>query len=358
MPRPHVAWKGSKPVLEKPDLGDGQIIACLREEYGLHAAQVAFLPVGADQHTAAYQVLATDNTSHFLKLRGGTFDRTSVLLPGFLAGQGVPGIIAPLPTRDGRLWARVDGYATILYPFVPGRDGYQVELTAQHWRELGAALKRVHAVTLPPTLRSRIRRETYAPRWRQALRTCLERLEPGTFPDDVAARLSAFLAPRRDQVLDLVARAERLAHDIQARDPQRVLCHSDLHAGNVLVADDGALYLVDWDDPILAPRERDLMYPGGAQGFHGHAPKEEENLFYEGYGPVQIDHAALAYYRYERIVEDLAIYCQQLLLSAGGGRDREQSLRYFVSNFAPGGTLEIAYNSDRSGANGQGGAQT
>ena len=335
-------------MLEKPDLDDARIVRCLRDEYGLPAARITFLPVGADQNTAAYRLAAAAGTAHFLKLRAGPFDETSVLLPRFLADHGIPGIIAPLPARDGRLWARVDGFRTILYPFVPGRDGYQVDLSDQHWRALGAALKRVHTLALPPALRRRIRRETYDPRWRQGLSTTLARLGQDPLPDAIAGRLVAFLHPRQDQILDLVARAERLAFDLVRRAPDPVLCHSDLHAGNVLVAEDGALYIVDWDEPILAPRERDLMYPGGAQGFRGHTPQEEEILFYEGYGPASIDDAALAYYRYERIVTDLAIFCEQLLSTAAGGQDREQSLQYLKSNFLPNGTIEVAYRSDRT----------
>ncbi|MFN2272451.1 MAG: spectinomycin phosphotransferase, partial [Anaerolineae bacterium] len=58
--------------------------------------------------------------------------------------------------------------------------------------------------------------------------------------------------------------------------------------------------------------------------------------------------AALAYYRYERIVVDIAVYCEQLFLTDEGGEDREQSLRYLESNFLPNGTIEIAYKSDKT----------
>jgi spectinomycin phosphotransferase len=57
----------------------------------------------------------------------------------------------------------------------------------------------------------------------------------------------------------------------------------------------------------------------------------------------------LAYYRYERIIEDIAIYCEELLLTDEGGEDREQSLRYLKSNFLPVGTIEIAYRADKTG---------
>jgi spectinomycin phosphotransferase len=114
-------------------------------------------------------------------------------------------------------------------------------------------------------------------------------------------------------------------------------------AGNFLVDADDTLYIIDWDNPILAPKERDLMFIGGAQGFRGYSAQEEEILFYRGYGQTQIDPIALAYYRFERIVEDIAIYCEQLLSTQRGGEDREQSLHYLKSNFLPNGTIEIAH---------------
>ena len=90
------------------------------------------------------------------------------------------------------------------------------------------------------------------------------------------------------------------------------------------------------------------MYAGGGQFANRRTPQEEEALFYQGYGRTAVDQTALAYYRYERIIEDLAIYCEQLLLSAAGGDDREQSLHYALSNFEPHGTIEIAYQMDKS----------
>jgi spectinomycin phosphotransferase len=90
------------------------------------------------------------------------------------------------------------------------------------------------------------------------------------------------------------------------------------------------------------------MYAGGGQFEARRTPQEEEALFYRGYGQAQVDPIALAYYRYERIVQDLVIYCEQLLLTDEGGKDREQSLRYLMSNFLPNGTIEIAYRGDKT----------
>ena len=337
-------------MLEKPELQDEKIIACLQEAYRLQVDQLAFLPLGADFNTAVYRAAASDGRAYFVKLRSGVFGETAVTLPRFLSQQGIAQVIAPLATRAGpmQLWASLEGYRLILYPFIEGRDGYEAALSETQWRDFGAALKRLHTAALPAAIREGIPQEAYSPRGRTTVKTFLERVEGEAFPDPAASKLAAFLRAKRLAILDLVQRAERLALALQARPPDYVVCHSDLHAGNLLITADGRFYIVDWDDPILAPKERDLMFPGGGQGFRGHTLQEEEALFYQGYGPTRVDPAALAYYRYERIVQDIAVYCEQLFLTNDGGEDREQSLHYLRSNFLPDGTIEIAYQTDKT----------
>jgi spectinomycin phosphotransferase len=335
-------------MLEKPDLQDENISACLQAEYGLPVVQLTFLPLGADLNTAVYRVVAGDETTYFLKLRQGIFDETSVALPKFLGDQGIRHIIPPLPTRTEQLWANLDAFKMILYPFVEGRNGYEVDLSDRHWREFGTALKRIHTAQVPPALLKRIQPETYSPQWREMVKTFLTRVEYDAFDDPIALKLAAFLKAKRDEILDLVGRAERLAQALQARSGEFIVCHSDLHAGNFLIDADDALYIVDWDNPILAPKERDLMFVGGGQFGDARTAQEEETLFYWTYGQTQIDPIALAYYRYERIIQDIALFCEQLFLTNEGGEDREQAFRYLTSNFLPNGVVEIAYKSDKT----------
>jgi spectinomycin phosphotransferase len=334
-------------MLEKPDLHDETLITCLRDAYGLHVAQVAFLPLGADSNSAAYRAVTGDRTSYFVKLRRGVFDQTSVDLPRFLSDQGIEQIIPPLATKTGRLWTTVDAFAVIVYPFVEGRNGFEVALSDRQWRDFGAALKRIHTAAVPPEIARRIRREQFAPRYRESVKMFLSRLKDDPLDDPVARQLTAFLKSKREIVADLLERAERLVFALQANTPEFIVCHFDIHAGNLLIEDDGRFYIVDWDDPILAPKERDLMFIGGGQGFVGHTPQEEEYLFYQGYGETQIDQVALAYYRYERILVDIALYCEELLLTTAGGDDRPRSLHYLMSNFLPNGTIEVAYAADK-----------
>src|SRR5688500_9997598 len=127
-------------MLEKPDIKDELIISQLQEEYGLHVAELTFLPLGADMGTAVYRVVADDGTAYFLKLRKG-FDEITVTVPLFLKSQGIQEIIAPFETKSNKGWADFGEYKMILYPFIEGKDGFEMELSDHLSRNLGTALK-------------------------------------------------------------------------------------------------------------------------------------------------------------------------------------------------------------------------
>jgi spectinomycin phosphotransferase len=87
------------------------------------------------------------------------------------------------------------------------------------------------------------------------------------------------------------------------------------------------------------------MFIGGGMGGIWNTAREEA-LFYQGYGKRDINQAALAYYRYERLVSDMAEFCQQILRTTTGGADRERSLEKYYSIFLPNQTLELAHQTD------------
>jgi spectinomycin phosphotransferase len=335
-------------MLEKPELKDEEIINCLKVEHGLNVEKITFLPLGGDLSTAVYRGVTDDETPYFCKLKSGVFDEVSVELPKFLSGQGIPQIIPPLTTKTGQLWAELDEFRLILYPFVDGISGFEVELSEHQWADFSTALKRIHTTVMPAALIQKIQKESYSPESRDICRNVIKRLDEETFDDPVTSGLAAFLGSRRETVLDLIGRAEQLAHALVSRSMELVLCHSDIHPGNLFIDTKGTLFIVDWDYPMLAPKERDLMFIGGGQGFRGVTAQEEEMNFYRNYGRSQIDPLALAYYRCERNLYDLSVECTRIFSSTGGDQDRARSLEIITWLFLPEGSIDRAYAADQT----------
>jgi spectinomycin phosphotransferase len=325
----------------KPDIDERALVTAVRSSWGVHADAIDFLPLGADVASAAWRVSVAGDAPLFLKTRFGAFDPAVLGVPRFLRDSGIAEVLAPLSAQDGALAVRDGGVTLILYPFVEGSDGFATPLGPKQWTELGAALRRIHGTDLPAGIARAVDTERYAPRWRDAARRAAEHGDARRgVGDPIGADLAKLLAARRDDIALMADRAEALAERLKASPKPFVLCHTDLHAWNVIVGTDGSLHIVDWDSPRFAPKERDLMFVGGGVGGVWNTAAETE-AFYAGYGASEIDPVALAYYRYERIVEDIAVDFEQVLDATGD--HRAVSLAQLAAQWQPGGVVDIAH---------------
>jgi spectinomycin phosphotransferase len=329
-------------MLIKPNLKDEVIIACLRDAYGLDIATVSFLPLGADFNTAVYRVTTNNQTDYFLKLRSGEFLEASVTVPKYLVDLGIKQVIPPLATKTGELWASLASFKAILYPYVEGHNGVEAKLSKEHWAQFGAAIKNLHRIDIPLAITKDVPRETFSSKWRETVKSFLGRIENEVFEEPVAVKMALFLKSKRCEILKLVERAKELAFTIQNQPLEYVICHADMHGWNLIV-DKEALYIVDWDTLIFAPKERDLMFVGAGIWVSSLTAAEEESLFYKGYGQTKINQNVFAYYRFERIIQDIGEYCQHIILSDAEDKERLQSFGYLQSIFSSGGPVAQAY---------------
>ncbi len=333
-------------MLEKPDVSEALISKYITHAYGVEVDRLTFLPLGYDINTAVYRVESANNQAYFLKLRRGSFTPITALLPKYLSSHGMQAIIAPLETRHGLLFDQFENYTVILYPFVSGSDGYHRRLSEAQWVRLGQTLRQLHNTHLPPEMSQEIPRESFDPQWRESAGDFLRQTQATAYNDSIARQLSTYMQSKRLLIGHMLHRAGELAQALQGQSLEFTLCHSDAHPGNYLVADADELYLVDWDNPIYAPRERDLMCIGsGMAGCQPAGP--EEYLFYQGYEACSINRQALAYYRYERVIQDIAEFCKQILCGLSSGEDLAQSYDYFKSSFLPGAEVEVALQTDQ-----------
>jgi spectinomycin phosphotransferase len=334
-------------MLIKPDLKNEEIIACLRDAYGLIVDKVMFLPLGADFNTAVYRITTNNGSDYFLKLRSGKFLEASVSVPKYLADLGIKQVIPPLATKTKQLWTSLASFKAILYPYVDGNNGVDAKPSDDHWVQFGATIKKLHSLDIPSSITKDVPRETFSSKWRETVKALLIRIENEVFEEPVAVKMALFLKSKNSEILKLVDRAEALLMMIQKQPIDYVLCHADMHGWNLIIDKENALYIVDWDTLISAPKERDLMFIGAGIWDSGLTAAEEESRFYKGYSQTEINHDLMTYYRFERIIQDIGDYCEYIFLSDEGGDDRMQCFEYLKSNFLPGNTIERAYASHK-----------
>lgn len=317
------------------------IFSCLKTAYGIELQSLERLSLGADSTALVHRARAVDGNLYFIKTKKGSFQSISAAILQWLEKASISALISPLKTKEGALFQQVGEITCIVYPFIEGQDGFSRPLTQKQWIEFGKVLRQIHEISVPSSLQTRMRREDFSPRWRQAVRGLYDRLESRQALDEMGQQMKKTLQEKKEMILQLLNHAENLSQRIDLASKKFVLCHGDIHAGNLLLADAGSFYIVDWDAPLLAPKERDLMFIGGGVGNVWKDPQEEA-LFYEGYGNESIDRSLITYYRCERILEDIALYAEELLSPQGGTKEKGESYQQFIAQFQAGGVVDIA----------------
>ena len=330
-------------MLEPPALADSAIQAVLCAEYGIADTALTFLPIGNDAASFVYRIDSVDGAPYFLKARASWgFNPSSLAVPFCLHSQGIPHVMAPLPTAGQALWVTVDGFALSLYPFIDARTASDAGLTLADWRALGVTLHQIHTCRLPAGLARDLPQETFTPSRRHVLAELADLLGKRVFDDPIQAALAEFWRSRQQVIQTVIERADSLGAELRRETWPRVLCHADLHTWNVLVDAARQIWIVDWDEVIVAPRERDLMFVVGGIGRGLVKPAETES-FLAGYGVPTIDPRALEYYRVAWAVQDMAAYAEQVVFAPDAGEPtRRAAMEGFVDMFEPGNIVDIA----------------
>jgi len=323
-------------MLKKP-IQDQQLIKFLKIHYGIdiHAAQP--IAGGADMDACVYKA-----DSYFVKLKYGFFNEINLSIVTLLHDSGIKEIIFPIPTLEAKLFQPLDLFKIIVYPFINAPNGFTQNLTESQWRQLGKALRQIHETSVPDSIQQQLKKETYSTKWREMVRCIYSKIESNPSDDEITTDFKSVFNQNITTIHQLVDSAEELSKKIKPDFDQYVLCHSDIHAGNVLIASEDSVYIVDWDEPMLAPKERDLMFIGGGVGNVWNKP-HQIRYFYDGYGTANIDQRMLSYYRHERIVQDIAEFGQILLSQDHNDQFRLESFKHFKAMFDPNNVIEIAF---------------
>ena len=178
----------------------------------------------------------------------------------YLSDSGLfTALAAPLPTRTGTLWTQAAGTTVALFPWIAGHTPPYTVWPPAVTAALAEAVARLHKVT-PSVAGFTLTRETFDLEFVPELQVGLAALD-GIGPAERAGlrALQALLRPQRAVVNTLLARARALQAEVRANPGPFVLCHTDLHGGNMIVDAHNRLTILDWETLRLAPPEHDVQ---------------------------------------------------------------------------------------------------
>lgn len=321
-------------MIEKPNIKDEKIIAALNQNYSIQANHLEFLPIGNDASAFSYRVETQNGDLHFLKLKRNLSNLAGLFVPRFLNDHEIEQVVAPLPTKTQRLIVEIEEFSLILYPFITGKEAMKVGMTDAQWTEFGSTLKRIHTTHLTENMLQIVRRESFIPKWGSLVKALHQQVNAQNYDDPYQKQLALLWKKNNETIQTVMERTEQMGRCLQQAEPEFFLCHADIHTANILITPQQHMFIVDWDGALLAPRERDLMFV---------LELKEENLFFKGYGSVQINPLALAYYRYEWCVQEFADYGERVFLMTDAGENtKRDAVEKFMELFERGDVVDAA----------------
>ena len=329
-------------VREQPSIPEERLRAFLQDQYDLYPVTLEFLPRGKDYKAGVYRVVSEQSTAYLLKVTSRSLYEPRCLVPRYLNEQGITSVVAPVLTRSSALWTLLEEWTVIVYPFIDG-DTSWTGMTDEQWQEVGAIFQRIHQVKLPSFGFESLRKETFDPteyaRWIRTFET--QHLHSRRGGSGSSRALRADWRAHQSTIHTAVASLEKLAEVLQSRTLPYVISHADLHPANLLRDPLGHVFVIDWDEVMLAPKERDFIFVKASSADSEALPGTP--AFFQGYGQTEIDWIALTYYRYERVIQDLIACAQEVFFRDDLGEGtKADSVQGFQAILAEGGEIDAA----------------
>lgn len=317
---------------EKPAIADELLQVTLRDQYGLNPTILEFLPVGLDYYAGVYRVVSEQGNAFLLKVTSRPLYEPRYLVPRYLYDSGIPSVVAPLPTKSGALWTKLADWTVILYPFIEG-DSSKTGMTNEHWRALGSIFRQIHQTPVPAAGFESLRKETFdVTEYAQWIHDFETQHLHAEHRGSVAERaLQVGWLAHQSTIHKGVNSLQKLAAILQKRSGPFVICHADLHIRNLIRDSHGQVFVIDWDDVMLAPKERDFIF----------IREPEADAFWQGYGQPEIDWVALTYYRWERTVQDVIACAQDMFFNDDLGEESRADIAGLFHEIMVGDTSTI-----------------
>jgi spectinomycin phosphotransferase len=281
---------------EQPGIPEEHLRACLKEQYDLSPVTLEFLPRGHDYNAGVYRIVSEQGTAYLLKATSRSLYEPACLVPYYLRNQGITSVVSPIPTRSSSLWTRLADWTVIVYPWIPG-DSSLTGMTNEQWKEVGSIFKSIHHVRPLTESFPSLRKESFDPadyaRWVHTFET--QHLYSQHGGSDSERALCASWVAHQSTIHTAITTLEKLAEMLEASSFPYVICHADLHARNLIRDRAGQVFVIDWDEVMLAPKERDFIF----------IREPLANAFWDGYGQRDINWMLLSYYLWERVTQDL-----------------------------------------------------
>jgi thiamine kinase-like enzyme len=231
----------------------------LGEQYGLHAADLRFVPRGEESY--GYVLETPDQARYFVKV----YEDPPKLEVRYQAANllhtqcGLSFVVCPHATRHATFQAKLGKHAVALFDFIDGTVHDPGGVSDRTWAQIAILTASLHQSVRCPALPS-LPVEQFELWFEDWLLRVLSVTEDGRPLANACEREArTLLAREKNDILATLDRLKQLTERARAIAFEPALTHGDLTLENVIEDRQGRLYVIDWSKIAIAPPERDLV---------------------------------------------------------------------------------------------------
>src|SRR6267143_2098577 len=231
----------------------------IQEEFGIGIATMTpILKVGA---TRGYVIGSLDHRQFFLKIYpNDKVPNASFRFAYDLFGRvGIENIVHPIAADSGQMRIQIGEFHVALFNFVAGKTAEENRMDNSQLEKLGELLAKIHQSK--KVIGEYSVRENFEIAFKDKFIAIFEHIHPlPARPGEYKQKLGVLLEPHTEKFMQELGTLEELQRKVRKMDLEFFNCHGEPSPGNVLASHKGEIYLLDWDEPIFAPKEKDLLF--------------------------------------------------------------------------------------------------
>jgi spectinomycin phosphotransferase len=307
-------------MLTEPNIDKKLIQNKIIQYYGLKINSLTFIKGG--EASWGYKVETEDGKLYFCKIHVGLTDHEKrfELTYKLFNDAGIKNITHPIKTMSGDLVFFLDKYPVALFNFIFGSNANDQPLNEKQRFALGELLGRIHQAK--KNIGDFEIKEDF--KYAHIVRLLETLNQTDVYIKDSSiykSKTAQLLLDNKEKILKRIKELEELGEKLRSQNVDFVICHSEPHAWNTMIDEKGEVHLIDWDDSLFAPKEKDLNMI------------KDDQIKLDGYrsvvGEFEINQEIIHYYQMEWNISEIDAWSNSLLYESSN----ETQYKHYLEQF-------------------------
>ncbi len=281
------------------DVHEKEVRKKIEKAYGFSVKSMKYTPLG--EISVSY-IVKLKNRKVFVQVGNPEFVSKNKLkevlrfLYFLVHKHGIKNISNPIKNNNGNLITDYKRFPIVVYEFIEGKHPKPKEVSDLNPKVMAQIIAKIHKIN-PKNFN--LANESTDLKWEGRIDEFIDKAKKSNKKD-----LKKLIIGKEDLLISTFEKVKELVIYVKKRKEGRVICHGDLHEGNLLVNNKG-IFIIDWDEVAKSLPERDIVWFYKNKTF---LSEYKKNI--KGY---KIDKKAIEYYKKHMWIRDITYFIKKLL---------------------------------------------